>query len=98
MKWMFTGPLLALVLSCVGLVGCGAGGGDTEIATNSDLRTTTTDTSDVLFERNRVLQIDIEMDPSEYDLLRGEGWLEPRSGGDADDNQLLVARRHVEFQ
>lgn len=61
--------LLAVILLCSG---CGAGGGN-EIASNTDLDVTGEDTSDVLFDENKVLQVDIQMDPAEYDVLRGEG-------------------------
>lgn len=61
--------LLAVILLCSG---CGAGGGN-EIASNTDLKVTGEDTSDVLFDENRVSQVDIRMDPGEYDVLRGEG-------------------------
>jgi len=61
---------LSVALLCAA---CGAGGGGTEVASDNDLRTNTPDTSDVLFEPDRLLQVDIEMDPAEYELLRQEG-------------------------
>jgi spore coat protein CotH len=66
---------LALLALCAG---CGAGGGGTEVASDDELRTTSVDTSDVLFEPDRLLQIDIEMDPAEYDILRYEGRYMPQ--------------------
>ncbi len=52
--------------------GCGAGGGS-QVVSNKDLRTTHVDTSDVLFEPDHLLRVDIEMDPDEFDILRQEG-------------------------
>lgn len=66
----------AALLSVVLIVsGCGAGGGGTEVASKSDLSNTSVDTSDTLFKADRVMEINIEMDPGEYKTLRGEGRL-----------------------
>jgi spore coat protein H len=62
--------VLSTFLLCVG---CGAGGGGSEVATNNDLTSASLDTSDVLFEPDRLLQVSIEMDPAEYELLRQDG-------------------------
>lgn len=71
-KTLFPGALLGFAL--VVLAGCGgAGGGGTEVASNADLRTSNIDTSDILFQQDALLQVDIEMDPAEYDILRREG-------------------------
>lgn len=65
--------LAALLLAVLLLfAGCGPSG-DTEVASNADLRTSNIDTSDTLFAPDRLLQIDIEMDPAEYDVVRAEG-------------------------
>ena len=61
--------VLSVLLLCAG---CGAGGGS-EVDTNNDLTSANLDTSDVLFEPDRLLQVSIEMDPAEYDILRHEG-------------------------
>jgi spore coat protein H len=60
---------LAVLLFCTG---CGAGGGS-QVVNNADLRTANIDTSDELFEPDRLLQVAIQMDPAEYEVLRQEG-------------------------
>jgi spore coat protein H len=64
-----------LLSAALTISGCGGGGGSTEIASNSDLRNTSVDTSDTLFQEDRVMQINIEMPPEDYQTLRGEGRL-----------------------
>jgi spore coat protein H len=73
---------LAVLLLCAG---CGAGGGS-QVVNNADLRTADVDTSDELFEPDRLLQVEITMDPAEYDILRQEGRSLPRvfSGCEGD--------------
>ncbi len=70
-------PARATLLLLVGAlcVGCGAGGGggDTQVTSDAALATRNIDTSDVLFEADQLLQIDIEMAPADYELLRYEG-------------------------
>jgi hypothetical protein len=61
--------LLIVLLLCTG---CGAGGGS-QVVSNTDLRTANVDTSDVLFEPDQLLRVEIEMDPEEFDILRQEG-------------------------
>ena len=72
---MGTSLQVSAALLCVGLIlsGCGAGGSGTEVASKSDLSNTSVDTSDTLFEADRVMQVDIEMDPEDYQALRSEG-------------------------
>ncbi len=70
MKYRLPSALFFSVLLFLG--GCGAGGGQ-EVASNNDLRTSPSDASDALFQADRLLQVDIEMDPAEYDILRQQG-------------------------
>ncbi|MFB1037068.1 MAG: CotH kinase family protein, partial [Sinobacterium sp.] len=53
--------------------GCGAGSGDTEVASNSDLSNTNVDTSDTLFKDDRVMAVNIEMASEDYQSLRDDG-------------------------
>jgi spore coat protein H len=62
--------LIGLLIICGG---CGAGGGGTEVASNADLRTSNIDTSDVLFQPDQLIAVDIQMDSADYDALRQEG-------------------------
>jgi spore coat protein H len=61
--------LLFVIIFCAG---CGAGGGS-DVSSSRELRTINIDTSDELFEPQRLLQVDIQMDPAEFDTLRREG-------------------------
>jgi spore coat protein CotH len=61
-------------LVCATLVGSGCGsGGGSSVASNKDLETASLDTSGELFDPDRLLSIDIEMNPADYDVLRYEG-------------------------
>ena len=64
-----------MLLSCalVLITSCGGAGGGAEVASNADLRTSNIDTSDVLFQQDALLEVDIEMDAADYDILRREG-------------------------
>jgi CotH protein len=62
----------ALAVSVL-LSACGGGSGNSSVATNNDLVSESLDTSDELFQSDALLRVDIEMDPAEYDILRGEG-------------------------
>lgn len=66
--------LLSLLLLCVA---CGSGGGSS-VASNSQLDSPNRDTSDELFASNRLLRVDIEMDPDDYEQLRQEGRSAPQ--------------------
>ncbi|MFL3655511.1 MAG: CotH kinase family protein [Halioglobus sp.] len=63
---------IAVVLTLLFLTACGAGG-DTTVTSANGLRPTQPDLSDQLFQASEVLQVDIEMDPAEFDVLRNEG-------------------------
>ncbi len=63
---------LPVILSGVVLL-ASCGGGGSNVDSQRDLDTTVIDTSDQLFEPGRLLDIDIEMDPEEYEVLRQEG-------------------------
>ena len=63
---------IAVVLTLLFLTACGAGG-DTTVTSANGLRPTQPDLSDQLFQANEVLQVDIEMDPDQFDVLRNEG-------------------------
>ena len=67
-------PRALLAIAVFLLVSCGGGGGGSSVATaQADLDTTRVDTSDQLFDPARLLQIDIRMNPADYDILRQEG-------------------------
>jgi spore coat protein H len=68
-RWPPRGLLLAVTLLCAA---CGSGGGS-EVASNSDLESSSLDTSAELFDPERLLHVKIAMDPAEYDVLRYEG-------------------------
>ncbi|MEH6591252.1 MAG: CotH kinase family protein [Halioglobus sp.] len=55
------------------LCACGGGSGGSSVATNNDLESESLDTSDELFQSGALLRVDIDMDPDDYDILRGEG-------------------------
>ncbi|WP_279246773.1 CotH kinase family protein [Candidatus Litorirhabdus singularis] len=55
------------------IASCGGADGGTEVASNADLRTSNIDTSDVLFQQDALLVVDIEMDAADWDILRREG-------------------------
>ena len=57
---------------CLAALG-GCGGGGTQVASDRDLVTSNIDTSDRVYAADRVLQIDVSMDPDEYDAMRAEG-------------------------
>ena len=63
---------VAVALVLLLLAACGVDGGTT-VASNSDLRFVQPDLSDQLFQRNEIVQVDIKMDPDDYDILRQEG-------------------------
>jgi len=66
--------VVAALLSAALIVsGCGAGDGGTEVASKSDLSNTKVDTSGTLFESDRVMEVNIEMSPADYQTLRGDG-------------------------
>jgi hypothetical protein len=66
--------IAASLLSVAFIVsGCGAGSGDTEVASNSDLSNTNVDTSDTLFKDDRVMAVNIEMASEDYQSLRDDG-------------------------
>lgn len=65
-------PLLWRGMLLLGLSACGAGG-DTETVSNSELFVLQPDLSGEFFARDRVLQVDIQMDEAEYQTLRFEG-------------------------
>lgn len=60
--------LLAALLTTA----CGSGGGSS-VASNTDLETQTLDSSDELFDPERLLRVEITMDPADYEILRYEG-------------------------
>ncbi|MEP1471930.1 MAG: CotH kinase family protein [Halieaceae bacterium] len=70
MRKLLSGVIFSITFLLVN--GCGAGGGS-EVASNDDLLTSNIDTSDVLFKPDILLQVDIEMDPADYEVLRLEG-------------------------
>jgi len=63
---------VAVALSLLVLTACGVGG-DTTVVSNNDLRPAQPDLSDQLFQPNKIVQVDIKMDPDDYDILRNEG-------------------------
>jgi len=63
---------VATVLTLLTLAACGVGG-DTTVVSNNDLRPAQLDLSDQLFQPNEIVQVDINMDPDDYDILRNEG-------------------------
>ncbi len=67
-RYLTTAAALALLL----LGACGVDGGTT-VASNGDLRPQQPDLSDQLFKPNEIVQVNIEMDPNDYDELRSEG-------------------------
>jgi hypothetical protein len=69
---MYRIPTVLIVLALSVLTACGVDGGK-EVTSNDDLRTSETDMSDKLFQTNQLLQVDIEMDPADYESLRQEG-------------------------
>lgn len=71
---MFNNPNIKRSLACL-LVSLTAAcsGGDTETVSNNELFVTGPDRSDAFFEAAKVVTVDIQMDPAEYDILRNEG-------------------------
>ena len=67
-RYLTTAAALTLLL----LGACGVDGGTT-VASNGDLRPAQPDLSDQLFQPNEIVQVDINMDPDDYDILRNEG-------------------------
>ncbi len=73
--------LLVISLFVSGCGGGGGGGGGTQVVSDSDVNTsnsdigddTSDDTSDEIFRPERLLQIEIVMDPAEYEVMRREG-------------------------
>ena len=63
---------VAVALTLLTLSACGVGG-DTTVVSNNDLRPAQPDLSDQLFQPNEIVQVDIKMDPDDYDILRNEG-------------------------
>lgn len=61
-----------MVLTLLMLSACGVDGGTT-VTSNNDLRPAQPDLSDQLFQPNEIVQVDIKMDPDDYDTLRNEG-------------------------
>ena len=63
---------IAVALTLLALGACGVGG-DTTVVSNNDLRPAQPDLSDQLFQPNEIVQVDINMDPDDYEILRKEG-------------------------
>ncbi|MDG2046191.1 MAG: CotH kinase family protein [Halioglobus sp.] len=63
---------IAIAFTLSLLAACGVDGGTT-VASNGDLRPQQPDLSDQLFKPNEIVQVNIEMDPNDYDELRSEG-------------------------
>ena len=63
---------IAVALTLLLLGACGVDGGTT-VASNGDLRPAQPDLSDQLFQPNEIIQVDINMDPDDYNILRNEG-------------------------
>ncbi|MEE8397468.1 MAG: CotH kinase family protein [Desulfobacterales bacterium] len=76
------GLLLAALILGAGCGGGGGGGGDgggggggtnAPPSDNNTQQPDDSDTSDLIYSRDKLLNIEIEMDPDEYDILRREG-------------------------